>query len=135
MKYSRRSFVEMLGSVAATTAVGGLPGRGSLRRRPPNIVYIMSDELGYYELSCMGHPHFITPNIDRLAAEGIRFTQALAGSSLCAPTRCCLMTGKHSGHTSIRKNDGGTPLREGEETLASVLKQAGYVTGGFGKWG
>jgi len=101
----------------------------------PNIVYIVSDELGYYELSCMGHPHFQTPNIDRLAAEGIRFTQALAGSSLCAPTRCCLMTGKHSGHTSIRTNGGGTPLRPEETTIASVLKQVGYATGGFGKWG
>lgn len=75
------------------------------------------------------------PNIDRLAAEGLRFTQGLAGSSLCAPTRCCLMTGKHSGHTSVRSNGGGTPMRAGEETIASVLKQAGYATGGFGKWG
>lgn len=101
----------------------------------PNIVMIVSDELGYHELSCMGHPHFYTPNIDRLAAEGIRFTQALAGSSLCAPTRCCLMTGKHSGHTSVRTNGGGTPLRPEEATIASVLKQVGYATGGFGKWG
>ena len=95
----------------------------------------MSDELGYYELSLMGHPYFKTPNIDRLAREGIRFTQALAGSSLCAPTRCTLMTGKHSGHTSVRTNGGGTPLRLDEETVASVLKKAGYKTGGFGIWG
>lgn len=101
----------------------------------PNIVYIMADELGYYELSCMGNPHIRTPNIDRLAAEGIRFTQALAGSSVCAPTRCCLMTGKHSGHTSVRTNGGGTPLRADEVTIASLLKGAGYATGGFGKWG
>lgn len=103
--------------------------------RKPNIIHIVSDELGYYELSCMGNRHLQTPNIDRMAAEGVRFTQALAGSSVCAPTRCCLMTGKHSGHTSVRSNGGGTPLRAGEETIASVLKQAGYVTGGFGKWG
>ncbi len=103
--------------------------------RPPNVVYIMSDELAYYELSCMGHKQLKTPNIDRLAAEGIRFTQALAGSSVCAPTRCCLMTGKHSGHTSVRSNGGGTPMRQGEETVASLLKRAGYATGGFGKWG
>ncbi|GAB6187926.1 sulfatase-like hydrolase/transferase [Thermopirellula anaerolimosa] len=101
----------------------------------PNIILMVSDELGYYELSCMGHPHFRTPHIDRLAAEGIRFTQALAGSSLCAPTRCCLMTGKHSGHTSVRTNGGGTPMRPDEATIASVLKQVGYATGGFGKWG
>jgi arylsulfatase A-like enzyme len=101
----------------------------------PNFVYIMADELGYFELSCMGNPHLRTPNIDRLAREGVRFTQALAGSSLCAPTRCCLMTGKHSGHTSVRTNGGGTPLRADERTVASVLKKAGYATGGFGKWG
>ncbi len=100
-----------------------------------NVVYIMADELGYYELSCMGNPNISTPNIDRMAAEGIRFTQALAGSSVCAPTRCCLMTGKHSGHTSVRSNGGGTPLRGGEPTIASILKNAGYATGGFGKWG
>lgn len=102
---------------------------------PPNIVYIMADELGYYELSCMGNPNIQTPRIDRMASEGIRFTQALAGSSVCAPTRCCLMTGKHSGHTSVRTNGGGTPLRADEETVASMLKQRGYATGGFGKWG
>ncbi len=116
------------GEVLAETKSSPWPPR-------PNIVYIVSDELGYYELSCMGHPHFQTPNIDRLAAEGIRFTQTLAGSSLCAPTRCCLMTGKHSGHTSVRTNGGGTPLRADEPTIASVLKQVGYATGGFGKWG
>jgi arylsulfatase A-like enzyme len=101
----------------------------------PNIVYIMADELGYFELSVMGHPHILTPNIDRMAAEGMRFTHAMAGSSLCAPTRCSLMTGKHSGHTSVRTNGGGTPLRADEETIASMLKKAGYATGGFGKWG
>ncbi len=100
-----------------------------------NVVYIMADELGYYELSCMGHPNIETPRIDAMASEGIRFTQALAGSSVCAPTRCCLMTGKHSGHTSVRSNGGGTPLRAGEPTIASVLKAKGYATGGFGKWG
>jgi arylsulfatase A-like enzyme len=110
---------------------------GSAQERPgkPNVVYIMADELGYYELSCMGNPHIQTPHIDRLAASGIRFTQGLAGSSVCAPTRACLMTGKHSGHTSVRSNGGGTPLRAGEPTVASVLKNVGYATGGFGKWG
>jgi arylsulfatase A-like enzyme len=101
----------------------------------PNIIYLMSDELGYYELSCMGHPNFKTPNIDRLAAEGVRFTQALAGAPVCAPTRCVLMTGKHAGHTSVRSNGGSAPMRKGEATIASVLKAAGYATGGFGKWG
>jgi arylsulfatase A-like enzyme len=103
--------------------------------RPTNIVYIMSDELAYYELSHMGNPRIRTPNIDRMAADGVRFTQALAGSPVCAPLRCNLMTGKHAGHASVRVNDGGTPLRAGEPTIASMLKDIGYATGGFGKWG
>ena len=101
----------------------------------PNIVYIMSDELAYFELSHMENPYIKTPNIDRFAAEGIRFTSALAGAPVCAPLRCNLMTGKHAGHASVRANDGGTPLREGEPTIASILKDIGYATGGFGKWG
>ncbi|NND98210.1 MAG: sulfatase-like hydrolase/transferase, partial [Pirellulaceae bacterium] len=108
---------------------------GVLPADRPNIVYIMADELGYYELSCMGNPHIQTPRIDKMARQGIRFTQALAGSAVCAPTRCCLMTGKHSGHTSVRVNGGGTPLRAEELTIGSILKDRGYATGGFGKWG
>ena len=76
-----------------------------------------------------------TPNLDRMAAEGIRFNNLLAGSPVCAPTRCCFMTGKHSGHTPVRLNGGGTPLRAEEATMASMLKPLGYATGGFGKWG
>ncbi|MEZ6127666.1 MAG: sulfatase-like hydrolase/transferase [Planctomycetaceae bacterium] len=102
---------------------------------PPNIVYMMSDELAYFELSHMGHPLIRTPRVDAMAKEGIRFTQALAGSPVCAPLRCTLMTGKHAGHASVRANDGGTPLRADEPTIASMLKQRGYATGGFGKWG
>jgi len=136
MAGSRRRFLRQLTGWTLLAATGCAAGRAAQGgRRKPNIVYIMSDELGYYELSCMGHPHFVTPNVDRMAEEGVRFTQALAGASVCAPTRCCLMTGKHAGHTSVRKNDGGTPMRAGEETVASVLKRAGYATGGFGKWG
>jgi len=101
----------------------------------PNIVYFIIDELGYYELSHMGRPEFRTPNIDRLAAEGTRFTQFLAGSSVCAPTRCALLTGKHTGHSTVRNNGGFDPLLPGEYTIGSVLKSAGYATGGFGKWG
>ncbi|RMF36933.1 MAG: N-acetylgalactosamine 6-sulfate sulfatase (GALNS) [Planctomycetota bacterium] len=101
----------------------------------PNIVYIMSDELAYYELSHMGNSKIHTPNIDQFAAEGIRFTQALAAAPVCAPLRCALMTGKHMGHASVRANDGGTPLRADEPTIASMLKALGYATGGFGKWG
>ena len=101
----------------------------------PNVVYLMSDELAYYELSHMGNPLIKTPVIDRFAKQGIRFTHALAGSPVCGPLRCNLMTGKHAGHASVRANDGGTPLRAEEETIASLLKEKGYATGGFGKWG
>jgi len=101
----------------------------------PNIIYFIIDDIGYYESSHMGHPELRTPNIDRLAAEGTRFTQFLAGSCACAPTRCALLTGKHMGHATVRNNGGFDPLLPGEETIGSVLKRAGYATGGFGKWG
>ncbi|MDP6634924.1 MAG: sulfatase-like hydrolase/transferase [Phycisphaerae bacterium] len=133
-KYTRRDFLRASAAPLVLGAAGAL-ARAAEDKPKPNIVYIMCDELGYYELSCMAHPHFKTPNIDRLASQGVRFTQALAGSSVCAPTRGVLMTGKHSGHTSVRKNDGGTPLRADEVSVAAVLKKAGYATGGFGKWG
>ncbi len=101
----------------------------------PNVIYIMADELGYYEPGFMGGRNIQTPNLDRMAADGILFNNLFAGSSVCAPTRGCILTGKHSGHTSVRANGGGTPLRAEEETIASVLKKRGYATGGFGKWG
>ncbi len=101
----------------------------------PNFVHIMVDELGYYEPAFMGGRNIATPNLDRLAAGGVVFVNLFAGSSVCAPTRGCLMTGKHAGHASIRANGGGTPLRADETTIASMLKPLGYATGGFGKWG
>jgi arylsulfatase A-like enzyme len=111
-----------------------LSARNSATSRP-NIIFIMLDEWGYYELSCLGHPKICTPAIDRMVAEGLRFTQALAGGPVCAPTRSCLLTGQHSGHTTVRANGGWTPLRANEITIATMLKAAGYATGGFGKWG
>lgn len=145
---SRREFLKTTGlgaaATAALTALG--PGRAAAGRadksqtrrggkRPPNIVYVILDEIGYYELSCMGHEVMQTPTMDRLAKEGIRFTQLLAGAPVCAPTRSCLMTGQHMGHTSVRSNGGFAPLRADDVTVASVLAKAGYATGGFGKWG
>ncbi len=103
--------------------------------RPPNIVLIMADDLGYGEVGCYGQTMIPTPNIDRLAAQGMRFTDAYAGSSVCAPSRSTLMTGQHTGHTPIRANGGGQAIRPEDVTVAEVLKQAGYTTGGFGKWG
>ncbi len=101
----------------------------------PNIVLIMMDEWGYFESSGMGHPILETPNIDRFAAEGMRFTQFLAGGNVCAPTRSTLMTGQHTGHTTVRGNGGGAALRTDDRTVADVLHDLGYATGGFGKWG
>lgn len=108
---------------------------GNAVESKPNIIYLMLDEWGYFESGHMGHRELITPNIDRFAAEGMRFTNAYAGAPVCGPTRCVLLTGLHSGHTSMRINDGFSPIREREPTLASLLKKRGYATGGFGKWG
>jgi len=115
------------------TAESGAQGYRPKRR--PNIIYLMLDEWGYYEWSGVGHPILRTPNIDRVAAGGMRFTQALAGANVCAPTRSCLLTGQHTGHTTVRANGGGIPLRADDVTIGEVLKKAGYATGGFGKWG
>jgi arylsulfatase A-like enzyme len=89
----------------------GIPLLVQARPEKPNVVYLMSDELAYYELAHMGNPLIKTPVIDQFAKQGIRFTHALAGSPVCGPLRCNLMTGKHAGHSSVRANDGGTPLR------------------------
>lgn len=131
---SKRSNTLLLAILAAVLG-NGLSAWSAEPKQPPNVVIIMIDELGYFEPSYMGNPNIRTPNIDRMAAEGIRFTQGLAGSAVCAPTRCCFLTGKHSGHTSVRVNGGGTPMRAEEPTIASILKPLGYATGGFGKWG
>ncbi len=109
--------------------------RASAAEPPPNIIYIMMDEWGYFESSHMGHPILETPNIDRMAAEGMRFTQFLAGGNVCAPTRSVLMTGQHTGRTTVRGNRGTAPIRDEDITLAEVLEPAGYLSGGFGKWG
>jgi arylsulfatase A-like enzyme len=100
----------------------------------PNIIFILADDLGYGDLGCYGQKKIKTPNLDRMAAEGMRFTQCYAGSTVCAPSRSVLMTGQHTGHTRIRGN-AAYPLRPEDITVAEVLKQAGYKTGVFGKWG
>ena len=101
--------------------------------RPPNIIYIMADDLGYGDLGCYGQKVIRTPHIDRLAAEGMRFTDHYAGHTVCRPSRLVLLTGMHSGHTAISSNAGHV-FPEGERTVTSLLKSAGYRTGGIGKW-
>ncbi len=102
--------------------------------RKPNIVFIMADDLGYGELGCYGQQTLSTPNLDRMAAEGLRFTDVYAGSTVCAPSRCVLMTGLHTGHCRVRGNRR-VPLLDEDVTVAEVLRDAGYRTGMFGKWG
>src|SRR5262249_4339926 len=102
--------------------------------RPPNIVFILADDLGYAELGSYGQKKIKTPNLDRLAAEGMRFTQHYAGNAVCAPSRCVLMTGKHPGHALVRDNlstppEGQHPLPPGTVMLPGLLKKYGYATG------
>ncbi len=101
----------------------------------PNIIFIMADDLGYADLGCYGQQQILTPNIDRLAKEGTRYTQAYAGATVCAPSRSCLMTGTHGGNTRVRDNvPHGVFLQPDDVTVAEVLKKAGYKTAGIGKW-
>ena len=107
---------------------------------PPNIVFILADDLGYGDLGCFGQQDIRTPHLDTMAAQGMRFTQCYSGSTVCAPSRSVLMTGLHTGHTPIRGNqevkpEGQAPLPAETVTLPEVLKEAGYATGAFGKWG
>ncbi len=136
---NRRRFLQMLSGVCAgQTLAARTPARQTgLRQqgRRPNVVLFVADDLGYGELGCYGQKKIRTPNIDRLAAEGMRFTQAYAGSHVCAPSRSVLMTGLHAGHTPVRANGAGKHLYDDDVTVAEVLKKGGYATGAFGKWG
>ncbi|MBI2688539.1 MAG: arylsulfatase [Acidobacteria bacterium] len=127
---SRRQWLSLAGSAVA--------GAQALRR--PNIIWIMADDMGWGDPGCYGQKLIQTPNIDRLAAQGMRFTSAYAGSAVCAPSRSCLMTGQHSGHTRVRWNHSvrtgeRVPLLPEDTTVAKILKGAGYSTGITGKWG
>ncbi len=134
-------------AVILTAACQISSGPEELKEEPrPNIIYIYADDLGYNEVGSYGQAKIRTPNLDRLAAEGIRFTQHYSGSAVCAPSRSVLLTGKHTGHAYIRNNkelggwgpeepEGQWPLAAEEVTLAEILKQHGYATGAMGKWG
>jgi len=127
-KLTRRQFTALLGTAAYAA------------QRRPNIVFILADDMGVGDLGCYGQKILKTPNIDRLAAEGMRFTSAYAGAMVCAPSRGTLMTGYHLGHATIRNNwevypEGQFPLAARDITVASMLQKAGYRTGICGKWG
>ena len=120
------------GLLPASGGAGDASGRPGLR---PNVVFILADDLGYGDLGSYGQRKIQTPHLDQLAAEGLRFTQVYAGSTVCAPSRSSLMTGMHNGHNRVRDNlPHGVWLRPDDLTVAEVLKQAGYRTGGIGKW-
>jgi len=143
---NRRQFLKSItaGIVSFSFPISTMARNG--RRRKPNIVLILADDLGWSELGCYGQEKIKTPHIDQMAREGMRFTQSYSGSAVCAPTRCNLMTGKHGGHAYIRDNGeiknpapgifgGQTPLLPEEPGMAKALKGFGYTTGCFGKWG
>jgi arylsulfatase len=148
----RRDFLRssVLGAASYVTLGASVRLRAANSRRKPNVVFILADDLGYAEVGCYGQKKIRTPNIDRLAAEGMRFTQAYSGNPVCAPSRCTLMTGLHTGHAQVRGNKqvggkagwelgattgGQWPIAEDTYTVAKMFKQAGYATGAFGKWG
>ena len=150
MTLDRREFVRKTGLGAAGLGMAGstlsgltmsqLTRCGRRPGRKPNIIFIMADDLGYGDLGCYGQEKVRTPHIDRLAVEGMHFTDHYSGSTVCAPSRCSLMTGFHTGHAYIRGNlavqpEGQYPLQEGSVTVARLLQEAGYVTGATGKWG
>jgi arylsulfatase A len=151
-KMKRRDFIKAAsyGIAALTLSRYTNTIQAGQRKKKPNIVYIMADDLGYAELGCYGQKKIRTPNIDKLAAEGMKFTQHYSGNPVCAPSRCSLMTGLHTGHAQIRANKqvggdagwvlgstigGQWPIRADTVTVAKILKKAGYTTGAFGKWG
>ncbi|MHC4755679.1 MAG: sulfatase-like hydrolase/transferase, partial [Planctomycetota bacterium] len=149
----RRDFLKAAGTFTAGTLVCGCAGNELIGRsrisKKPNMIFIMADDLGYGDLGCFGGKDLLTPCVDRMAAEGIRFTQCYAGHCVCAPSRSVLMTGQHGGHTRVRENKakkggwadeitGGKhrlPLFPEDVTIAEVLKKANYATGITGKWG
>ena len=136
MSYLERQLFGVLAALAlASIAANGAPAQTRPPARP-NVIFILADDLGYGDAGCYGQKLIKTPNIDRLASEGLRFTQAYAGGPVCTPSRSVLMTGLHNGHTPARDNvpHYHTYLQEEDVTVAEVLQQAGYRCGGVGKW-
>src|SRR5574344_320579 len=126
----------------ATTLLIAIPAtlNAQADKKRPNIVFILADDLGYGDLSCYGQKKFQTPNIDRLAQEGMRFTQCYCGTAVSAPSRACLLTGMHSGHAAVRGNKGAQsegqfPLPADSKSIFRIMKDNGYITAAFGKWG
>ena len=131
---------EFLASVAAASLALAARNARAASGRQPNIIFVLADDLAQGDLGCYGQKLIKTPNLDRMSAEGTRYTQAYCGTSVCAPSRTSLMTGLHMGHCPIRANratppEGQMPLPAGTVTVAQVLNSAGYATACIGKWG
>jgi arylsulfatase A-like enzyme len=133
---TRRNFLKSISQNTAAVSLASLSSCQSKTSTKPNIIFLMADDLGYGDMGCYGQKKIKTPNLDKLADEGLRFTQAYAGGPVCTPSRSVLMTGQHNGHTAARDNipHYDTYLKEHDVTIAEVLKQAGYRCGGIGKW-
>lgn len=134
-----RRLLLLIGLTSSFAPLGALSLSAAEATRP-NIIFVLADDLGYGDLGSYGQQMIATPQLDRLANEGLRFTQFYAGSTVCAPSRSVLMTGKHMGHTTVRGNAGNRGLEAqtlaaSDVTVATILKQAGYATGLVGKWG
>ncbi|MFU8854582.1 sulfatase-like hydrolase/transferase [Micromonospora sp. SL1-18] len=138
---SRRQFLVGAGTAATVAAAGAWPtaARAASEGRPPNIVFVLADDLGFGELGAYGQQKILTPHIDSLAAEGVRFTDCYAGGPVCAPSRCSLLTGLHIGHGTVRENPDGdlarASLKPEDVTFGEVLRAVGYRTACIGKWG
>jgi arylsulfatase A-like enzyme len=128
----RRPF--LLGLFLLGIALAGTTSLRAADAPRPNIVFLLADDAGYGDFGCYGQQRIKTPNVDRLAAEGMRFTQFYAGATVCSPSRATLMTGLHNGHGWIRANDPKN-IRPQDVVIPEVLKKAGYTTGIVGKWG
>ena len=138
MKFINQTWSLIVVILGLLTATSPAADSSSQAAKKPNIVFILADDAGIGDFSAYGCKYGGTPNIDRLAAEGMKFTRAYSGSAVCAPSRCVLMTGQHTGHTLRRSNqskDGLLSLPATQATVARLLHDAGYATGGFGKWG
>ncbi len=139
-RVSRRRFLKRTAAGAALSAFPACLVPETTGTRKPNIVVILADDLGYGEVGCFGQKKIRTPSIDALAAEGMRLTRHYSGSTVCAPSRCVLLTGKHTGHAFIRDNgelptEGQRPIPAGTATIGRMLQDAGYETAVIGKWG
>ena len=133
-----RTKIENFKYLAFVPAALAYANGNAAKNTKPNIIFILADDMSYRDLSCYGQKRYKTPNIDELAARGIRFTEAYAAAPESAPSRCSLMTGLHTGHSAVRINSsarGQDYLYDSDLTIAEVLKTAGYNTGFTGKWG